>query len=227
MKKRTLTLLFGFVFLTTQAQISMGIKASGGLSEVRMKNSPMHLLPLDYPRTWKCYPLFSWQSGLFFSMPYKKKSIFGADYLYSKINGKERTTTPMPDGFGNPTNKDITEDLWNHFSYFGLSAFYGYKIKKMTINLGWQLSFLLKNTAHYKNVMPGYPVLENDVSLIVRKEEMGGILKLLYEVSDNFTIESTLYSSYTNIYTDTNWVNRWLNQQLTFGLRYQLFSRDL
>lgn len=215
-------LLFNFSIYSQQ---NIGIKANGGLS--RIDNN----FNSSAGTTQKFYFVPSGQGGLFYNLPLRNKSLLGAELLFIQIEGKERLESQATDQNGNPTGELFIDKIEKHISYIGLPIYYGFKIKKLTLNLGVQTSFTLASSALEKGQAPdgygGISVWDNKFDkLNIDAFDFGARAGLIFNLTNKFALEGTYYYGINNI-LKKNKYNSELKmkiQQITIGLRYTFFT---
>ncbi len=205
------------ISLTSSGQMVIGLTANGGLSKLIKK--------VDFSGTvQKNYFMPSGHAGLFFNFHVDDKSLIGTDLLFVQIEGKEHLDTPETDIQGNPTGKYMRTDMWTHISYIGLPVYYGYKINKFILNLGFQTSVVLASSGLAKTTS-GYGVLENTIDkLYIDALDAGLWTGLHFRLTEKFSIQTSYYLGLNNILKNN--YAKWKIQEMTVGLRYNLFSRS-
>lgn len=211
-------LLFNF---SIYGQQNIGIKANAGLSRIVIyENSTQKVVQ-------KSYFVPSGQGGLFYNLPLGNKSLLGAELLFIQIEGKERLEIPFTDQNGNPTGEFGIDNIDRHISYIGLPIYYGFKIKKLTLNLGVQTSFTLASSAREKGQATdgygGISVWDNKFDkLNIDAFDFGARAGLIFNLTNRFAVEGTYYYGINNILKKSiyNTELKWKIQQMTIGLRY-------
>lgn len=129
--------VFTFPHLNTFGQNQFGVKASGGLSKITNSDEFVNI-------THSTPFVPSGQFGFFYSHPLHEKSSLGAELLFSQIEGKDIIDFDLDDLGENTTH--VTNVTFRHISYLSLPVYYGFNSKKLTINVGFQISrALIKN----------------------------------------------------------------------------------
>lgn len=214
-------LLFNF---SIYGQQNIGIKANGGLSRIynNFNSSPA--------TTLKFYFVPSGQGGLFYNLPLGNKSLLGTELLFIQIEGKERWETRWTDQNGNPTGEIDFDNIEKHISYIGLPIYYGFKIKKLTLNLGVQTSFTLMSSARAQGQVPngygGISTWDNKADNLYDPFDFGARAGLIFNLTNRFAVEGTYYYGINNILIKNRY-NTELKmkiQQMTIGLRYTFFT---
>lgn len=215
-------LIFNF---SVYGQQNIGIKANGGFSRIFIyDNSTQQIVQ-------KSYFVPSGQGGLFYNLPLGNKSLLGAELLFIQIEGKERLEIQATDQLGNPTGEIIIDNIDKHISYIGLPIYYGFKIKKLTLNLGVQTSFTFASSAREKGQAPdgygGISTWDNKSDkLNIDAFDFGARAGLIFNLTNRFAIEGTYYYGINNVLKKNiyNTELKWKIQQMTIGLRYTFFT---
>jgi len=202
--------------LTVFGQHNLGLKVNGGLS--RISNS---LIMSN--GTNKIQYALSGHGGIFYNLHIGNKSFFGVELLVIQIEGREHLESDATDKFGNKTGT-ITNDIYKHISYFGIPVYYGLKFNKLTINLGFQASFMLASSGREKGQAP----YNGDVitwdnkfdELYIDNYDFGPRAGVTFNLTDKFAIEGTYYYGVNNILDNDESSPIWRVQQATVGLRY-------
>ncbi|MBI4930217.1 MAG: PorT family protein [Bacteroidetes bacterium] len=219
MKRLFFILTSSTIYLTASGQHDIGLTANGGLSYLSTKLTSSQT-------TQKFYFVPSGHGGLFYNFHLGDKSLLGTELLFIQIEGKERSQIPVTDQYGNPTGQFIVQDIRRHISYFGIPIYYGYKIKKLTINLGFQILFTLTSSGHseYQSPIPIIILPPISDKLNIDSYDYGARTALTYNLTNKFSIETTYYYGLHNIFKGSPdwWI--WKTQEVTVGLRYKLFS---
>lgn len=217
--KRQLTLLTMLIInLTVFGQHNLGLKVNGGPSKISYHGFSTFT-------TLKNQFALSGQGGLFYNLQLGNKAQFGAELLFIQIQGKGRTESDVTDPDGNPTGELQIANTWTHISYIGIPIYYGLKIKKLTLNLGFQVSFTLASGGREK-----VQVTDNgSIRTINRKfdkmnidnYDFGPRAGVIFNLSDKFAIEGLYYYGINNILLGNNVPDITCRvQQATVGLRY-------
>ena len=88
---------------------------------------------------------FSGQEALVYNMLRKKRSLYGAELVFVQITGKERSENYESGIPGDLTGSYFTEDIRRIIYYFGIPVYYGFRYKKLNVNLGFQTLFTMKS----------------------------------------------------------------------------------
>ncbi len=213
-----LTLLI--INVTVFGQYDIGLKANGGLSKI----SDSFTAP-NTTTTVRFAP--SGQFGFFYNLFISKKSIIGAELLFSQINGRKHENFPLHDSLGNPIYVSLVHNYYRHISYIGLPIQYGLKLRKLTINIGLQASFSFVNKER-DEFYASYPkstshTTSNTYSkLYIDNYDFGARAGMVFNFTKKFAIDATYYYGINNIYKNNDYI--WTVQQMTIGLQYKFFT---
>ncbi len=212
-------IFFSLCSLLSFSQHDFGVKVNGGVSKITSKfNSDI--------TTQKFYFVPSGQAGFLYSFSIRK-SFIGAEILFSQIEGKEQLTIPIIDNNGNSAGEDI-DIIYRHISYLSIPIYYGFKFKKLNINLGIQSSLALASSGEERGQFGGTAISNNFAKLNIDNYDFGARAGMFINLSKRFSIDLNYYYGINNILNDNvnipNW--SWKVQQATIGLCYKLFSKE-
>ncbi len=222
MKRQLTILILLAINLTVFGQHNLGLKVNGGLS--RISNS---LIDVSNG-TDKIQFALSGCSGIFYNLHLNDKSILEAELLFIQIEGRKHLEFDVTDGFGNKTGT-ATDDIFEYISYLGLPVYYGLKLNKWIINLGFQVSFTLTSSAREKGQAPSNGEIitwDNKFDeLNIDSYDFGPRAGVIFNLNNRFAIEGTYYYGVNNILDNDapNWLT-WKVQQATVGLRYTFLT---
>lgn len=210
--------------LSTFGQHQYGIKVSAGLS--RITNSE------ESPNITSSTPYVpSGQSGLYYNRILSKKSSLGAELLFSQIEGKEKWEIELIDVEGKNVGH-ATDLFYRHISYLSLPVYYGFNIKKLTINVGFQISRVLASSGREKNDaiinedhQEQYSYDRKIDHVNITNFDLGAKAGILYHFSDMLAVEGTYYYSIGNIDSRVPKIGELKIEQMTVGVRYALWSK--
>ena len=211
--------------MTAFGQYNFGLKANGGLSYLSThfkSNPPQH-------ETEKFYYQPSGQGGLFYNFQFKCKFLIGTEVLFIPIYGKEYFKLPLTDQNGNLNGEYSEDNIYRHIYYLGVPVYVGYSFRKLNINLGFQVNFVLASGGEEKGHATyngQYSAWDNRYdNLYINNYDLGARPGVLYKLSEKFSIEANYYFGLKNILRNSSikpyWI--WKVQQMTVGLRYKLF----
>jgi len=112
--------------------------------------------------------------------------------------------------------------IGKHVSYLGLPVYYGLKLNKLTVNIGFQASLVLFSSVRVKKAgSDSYPFdwANNYEELTLDRYDFGIRAGLIYSLTDKIAIEGTYYYGLNDI-TSNEYPEEWKNQQITIGIRY-------
>lgn len=214
-----LSILFAFN-LTAPGQSQFGIKAGAGLSTITnsMDNSDGTLTTPF---------VLSGQGGFFYNLQFGKFSSFGTELLFSKIEGKEILEVDYYtlDGSGNRNYMGHRkDDFYRHISYLSLPIYYGFKISRLVINAGVQVSYSISSSGREKDhaVFEGEnyntDIKTNDIN--IKHFDYGPRAGIIYHLTSKLAVEGTYYYGLNNIQKGDPPSWKLKVQQATLGIRY-------
>lgn len=211
--------------LSVFGQHNFGLKTNGGLSKISND------LNSDFT-TQNIHFSPSGGGGLFYNWKFGDKSALGVELLFIQIEGKERIETAATDPYGSPRGEIIIHNLWRHVSYIGVPIYYGLKLKKLTINFGFQTSFTLTSSGRIKGQSSYNGTIrtwdDNISELNIDSFDFGPRAGIIFNLTDKFAVDGTYYYGVNNILGNDiglDWT--WKVQQVTVGLRYTFLRLNL
>lgn len=216
-----LTLLIASPILLL-GQHSLGLKASGGFSCISNDASSENLkLTIQFAP--------SIQAGLFYALRLGKHSALGADLVINQIGGKEQLEVNFIDPSGNYIGNG-TSQLTKQITYLSLPVYYGFRMNRLTFNLGIQGSLALLSIGKNKgkNLINGIESsFENQYSSInIDRFDFGPRAGILYQLTDKLQLEGMYYYGLNNIFGPNGPGWTWRVQQAIIGVRYTFGSHD-
>lgn len=220
-------LSFFFAFnLTVSGQHQFGIKANGGIS--RITNS------MDISNASLTFPFVpSGQGGFFYNLQLGAESLLGAELLLSQIEGMEKLEMDLYtlNEFGNRNYLGYRKDnLYRHISYLSLPVYYGFKINRLVINAGFQISYSISNSGREKGqgVIEGenfkIDIKTNDIN--IKRFDYGLKAGIIYNLTDKLAAEGTYYYGLNNIQKGDPIIGKLKVQQATLGIRYTFWFKE-
>lgn len=207
-------LTFLFCLSKCFSQYDFGVKINSGLSKI--SNS------IKYDNvTSSIKPSISAQVGLYLNYNLYDSLFIGGDVLLLQIEGKEKMVYDEPSGPG-IVPKTITENINTHLSYIGIPLYFGYKIKKMIVNIGFQYLYMIYSSSvdKFQIESQSFELRKSNLNLI--KYNYGPSILFLFKLSEKINIEANYYYGLNTISKIIDFENRKI-QQLTFGLKYKIF----
>ncbi|MBI4929764.1 MAG: PorT family protein [Bacteroidetes bacterium] len=205
------------IALTAFGQYDIGISENGGLSKIHTDFSSKDQRVTNDLR-------FSGNAGLFYDYHFNNKSSIETGFLFMQIAGKENHIKDTYDPTGTLVMTSYDE-FYRHISYIGLPIQYGLKLKKFTLRIGGQVSSAFANkerneryTVSIHNYSPPHSVTFDKLN--IDNYDFGINGGLLFNLNDNWAIETTYYYGLNNIYKNSNY--NWTVRQMAIGLRYTL-----
>jgi hypothetical protein len=232
--KQPFFLLLIMLTIYSYGQQSIGIVIDGGLSKISSNDyNPLF-------STQKTYFVPSGQAGLFYSLPIRTHEIFIAEILFSQIEGKTKgTDTTGTYGAGNGTTTPIlqTQTITKHISYLNIPLYYGVKLGKFSIHIGFQTSLTLARSGKVitqSNFDPttfslgNYTTTYTTHKLFVKDGAFSQVGKLIYNITPKIAVEGNYCYNLNNLYRNSHAFNGyqpiWQFQQITIGIRYKFFT---
>ena len=212
-------LIFLLINLLASAQHNFGLKASGGISKIHTsygKSLGENGSPLNLYNKNLYTP--SGQIGLFYNSTLGKHSLFGSELIFVYIKGKEIYRIPGVDA-----------ELYRQVSYIGLPFYFGYKIQKFTMYVGFQINLTLTSGGQEKDKTTdafGNIVIYNTKfdKLNIDNYDYGVKSGLMFKLSDKLSIEGIYYYGLNNILAKKTFDWKWNTEQATLGIRYNFNS---
>ncbi len=225
MKRRMCILAILLFSFSVYGQQNIGVKVNGGLSGIFIYDNSTQQIKQ------KSYFVASGQGGLLYNLSLGNKSLFGAEFLFIQIEGKGRSEIPFTDQNGNPTGEYGVDNFFTHITYVGLPIYYGFKIKKLTLNLGAQTAYAIASGGREKGQAAdgygGITTWDNKFDkLNIDAFDFGARVGLIFNLTNRFAIEGTYYYGISNILKKNvnNSELKWKIQQITIGLHYTFFT---
>lgn len=218
MNRHLITIMLLIIHLPVFGQHQLGLKANAGLSKISNSVDPGSLIYNNHFQ-------FSASGGLFYNFQFGNKSILGADLLFSQIEGMEKFSIYINNG-----NDAISsfDKIYKHISYLNLPIYYGLKVKKFIVNVGFQASLVLASGA----CEIGETSLNGNITTWDKKDDelnidnydFGPRAGIIYNITDKLSIEGTYYYGLNDIADNDgpNW--GWKIQQAVVGLRYAFLA---
>ncbi len=214
-------------------QQTIGIKAEGGLSKISDKFNDPNL------SSENIYLMPSGQAGFFYNLPIRSYEVFGAELLFTQIEGKEKILDTLgPVFYSNIPTKNLlkTTTISRHISYLTLPIHYGIKVKNFTFNIGVRISARLMGSAEetiQRNyglnsgffINPSIPSSTYYYStnrLHIKDVDFGETIGIMYHVIGMFAIEANYYYGFNNIFPNNSQPTVQRIQQMTIGIRYTI-----
>jgi len=175
----------------------------------------------------------SGQAGLFYNFQFGKKSSLGAELLFSQIEGKEKLEDDLYtlNEFGRVYLGYRKDNSYRHISYLSLPVYYGFKINRLLINAGFQISYSISSSGREK----GQGVIEgenfkidikiNDIN--INRFDYGPKAGIIYNLTDKLAVEGTYYYGLNNIQKGNPILWKLKVQQVTLGIRYTLWTKEI
>ena len=206
--KLTFILSIVIVFtLNTSGQQQFGIKASGGIS--RLYGSLESYNYYTFATSTSFNP--SIQAGIYYHLPTGKKTSLGAELLYSKVQGGQMATWDYY--FNNDRVSYGSYTTYEDISYLSLPVYFGVTFKRLTINGGFQFSYVLSSSGRVKTNSEQTTFVNNDNpralyasnrdhdlnNLNIREVDFGLRAGVVYRLTNKLSMEGMFYYGLNNI----------------------------
>jgi hypothetical protein len=217
MKQLLFTILLTLtVQLSVFAQHDFGLKASGGLSYVATTDDGY------YSINGKDYFQASAQAGLYYNLHIKSKFSFTTELLYSLVKSKRISETINYLDPNGPNNKATTKSA---ISYLAIPIYFGYNIKKLNINLGFQTAFELANSGVVEITDSNTGTITSaKIESYIKNMDFGARIGFNYQFSKRFAVEAIYYFGLINIAENKYVETTSKIQQILLGIRYNFVA---
>ncbi len=210
-------------FYIVNGQCDFGIKANGGLSKF---SNPRY----DGIQGFHDRFAISEQLGLYATLHTGNNSHLGTELILSQVRGKETLQLDFTDQFGNLVGNGKTTTYMN-ITYLAIPIYYGIRINKLFFNLGVQSSIPLMSNARQFGDATFYGKTThyetNYEKFNIGKNNFGAKAGLGFNLTNKISLESTYYYGISHIFhVNRNLGRIWQVQQILFGLRYKLFTKE-
>ncbi|MGE5395623.1 MAG: outer membrane beta-barrel protein [Candidatus Saccharibacteria bacterium] len=223
---------------TSLGQQQVGIKASGGISKIygSLGDNRFNSFPTSIPTTSSSFsPCF--QAGLYYLLPTGKNTSLGTELLYSKVQGNQTEIWEYNSAIKVGHTSKYTNE---HISFLSLPVYFGVTVKRLTINGGFQFSYVLSSSGSVKTTSNETTIINNDQNddnpralfasngdykinnLDIKEADFGPRLGAVYRLTNKLSMEGTFYHGLNNINMTTSSEKALKIQQLTVGVRYAL-----
>ena len=228
MKKTVCTIIILILFLSAVGQHKFGIKLNGGVSQIHRTE--------ENNSAYKTHFKLSAGSGVYYNFGFGKNSYIGIDVAIIRIQGHEHfeSTQTFNEFNGTifiPVVMNNQFEYYRKLYYLGLPLYYGLKFKKVSINIGGQISVVIKNkfiwqgSSQYSDGRNPYSHTSNEIELGTGKFDLGGRVGLTYNVTEKIGLNGNYYIGKNKIDKSRNYPSeKELIQQITIGINYN-FSK--
>ena len=225
MRKLFLILITIIVPLSVFGQHTFGFKASAGLSKI-ISTSDVKLT------VHKNYFALSGAEGLFYNRRLRKKHLFGAELLFMQIRGKVHTENYASGQVGNLSGTYYIKDNWSFVSYVGVPIYYGFRYKKLNVNLGFQALLTMKSRGRIEGIngqnSVSVPYETKINKLDVSNYNYGPRAGIMFSFTRLISVEAVYYHGINNILvTDSTLNEAWTVRQITIGIRCKLYELEI
>lgn len=225
LKLPLILLILTFIDLTSLGQQQFGIKVSGGLSKITnsVDNSNATLTTPFVP---------SGQGGFFYNFQFGKFSSFGTELLFSQIEGKEILEGNLwsLNESGNRVYFGYRKNnSYRNISYLSLPFYYGFKINRLVINAGFQISYSISSSGREKDqaVIEGenFNIDNKTNDINIKRFDYGPRAGIIYHLTSKLAVEGTYYYGLNSIQKGDPIFEKLKIQQATIGIRYSLWYK--
>src|SRR3989339_470774 len=193
-----LTLLSFYIFVNGQQNI--GLKIDGGLSKI---TNPFVASNVTSTTQFS----ISGKIGFFYNYSLSKKSFIGTELLFIQIESKEKWEMSAQNQVAEPTDEFVITNINKHISYVGIPVYYEFKLNKLSLNIGGQVTFAIASSGRYKTIYPDNGSIINwDTTyskLNIDSYDFGVRAGINYNLTNNFYIEGEYYYGLNNILKKT------------------------
>lgn len=234
-------LLILFIALTISAfGQQFGVTVRGGISRIygelgteNFSASPYSISPTS--------SLFSpsFQSGIYYLLLTGKNTSLGTELLYTKVQGGQTNTFDyyfimQRVAYGTKTTRE-------NISWWSLPVYFGVTMKRLTVNGGFQFSYLLSSSGSVRtntiqlpkpvdidHLWPYYGGSSKfDMNnLSIKDVDYGPRIGVVYRLTTKLSIEGMFYYGISNINQLKSSDEPLKIQQMTLGVRYALWTKN-
>ncbi|HET6557045.1 MAG TPA: outer membrane beta-barrel protein [Prolixibacteraceae bacterium] len=238
LKRTFIPIIFIAFHLTTFGQHQLGVKVSGGISRIygALGTDNFSWYPNSIPTTSSSFSP-SFQAGFYYLLPTGKNASLGAELLFSKVQGSQTET--WDHYYNNEQVSYGTRSIYEDISYLSLPVYFGVTYRRLTINGGFQFSYLLSSsgsvrinstqTTDINNDNPrGYLYSgERDLNnLAIKEVDFGPRAGFVYQLTNKLSMEGMFYYGLNNINLLPSSEAELKIQQMTLGIRYALGTKE-
>ena len=205
------------------AQHILGFKADGGLSQIVATTN-------DSLSVHRNAFSFSGQEGMYYNFHLRRKALLGAELLFVQIRGNEHSEIYGSGQQGNLSGSYFIQDYRRTIYYFGLPVYYGFRYKKLNVNLGFQVLLTMKSKGHIMGTS-GYNSVSSDYESRISKLDilgysLGPRAGMMFTLTKKISIEAVYYLGINNVLVNdasvpAKW-KEWRVHQLAIGIRYKV-----
>ena len=211
------------VHFSVSGQHILGLKADGGLSQI--------VATINDTQTIHRNSLsFSGQEGMYYNFHRRRRTLIGAELLFVEIRGNEHSENYGSGQQGNLSGSYFIQDYRRTIYYFGLPVYYGFRYKKLNVNLGFQVLVTMKSKGHIKGIS-GYNSVSSDYESRISKLDilgynLGPRAGMMLTLTKKISVEAVYYLGINNILINdpsvpSKW-KQWRVHQLVIGIRYKV-----
>lgn len=210
-----LTLISGCLF----SQYSVGLLVNSGIGHLKYKEK---WYESQYD-VWLDKPQLSYSGGIFGQYRFSDLLSIEVEALYNKINSV---------WYSKNFSSNFQTERRTETNYFMFPVTMGFTFKKLTLNLGFQYSFLNKFHYTYKSIYEYNGQMRNDVEETnsrvwqITDVDAGFVFKVQYKIFDKLNLELRFNQGFTDLaFFPRYFAKQIYSRQLLFGFKYNLFSK--
>ena len=216
------------IHFSASGQHVIGFKADAGLSQI---STNITVRPTIHRDAFS----FSGHEGAYYNFLRRRRTLLGAEIIFVHIRGKEHIEDYSSGSAGDLSGNYLIEDDRRMIHYLGIPLYYGFRFKKLNVNLGFQTLFAMKSrgrintTSGYNSVSVDYESSINQLS--ISGYNFGPRAGVMFTLNKNVSVEAVYYYGLNDInVNDPTQPGKWKSwrvQQFTIGIRYKAFELEL
>ncbi len=215
--------MFFILSCTSFGQSQLGLKVNAGAGKIE-----------SYPRPTAGYTStiqLSEGVGFFYNFHFGKRSSLGIEALVTRIDGKQHFEGTQTDSHGNVIIT-MRSDRIRRLFYYGFPVYYGLQFNKLNINIGVQISRIVKSvftesgTTEFSNGQPTTTWINKSANANDEgKTDPGVRIGVLYSLSNRFELEGLVYVGTDKTYGPSTATFMSDIYQATIGIRFSLYTK--
>lgn len=219
MKKIAIGTLLLLISVNLFSQYSVGLLVNSGIGHLKY-TSEWEISQYD---VWQDKPQFSYSGGIVGQYRFSDLFSMEVEAMYNRINSV---------WFSKDLNSITTHERKTETNYFTFPVTMGFRFKKLTLNLGFQYSFLNKFHYTHKSDYEYYGQMRNDVEetnsrlWLITDFDAGFVFKAQYKVFERLNLEVRFNQGLTDLaFFPRYFAKQIYSRQLLIGVKYDLFSK--
>ncbi len=220
MKRLSILLSLSLLCNLGSAQHQFGLKAAIGVSTITSNST--------FATSHESFLAPSGELGIFESFEFSPKSFAGIELYVSQISGTEALRIEVADENGN--TEEGFANVKRGITYLTLPVYFGFRIKKFTINAGVQASLALNswavgNSVAFQNSSQQVQFTMNRgrSELHIDAFDIGPRIGFQFKLNDKISFDTNYYYGLNNIAGPNSFPGFELRvRQATVGMRYTL-----